>query len=104
MVFYPGQLLSLITKFGFQHVWAQQGVGNKDVFFEVLCLRLKNHFKSNWEDGIKNSSNLAIYIHSLNYLIPESYLEIIIIRKYLIAFSKLRCSNHQLAIEQGRHS
>ena len=26
------------------------------------------------------------------------------IRKYLIAFSKFRCSNHQLAIEQGRHS
>ena len=23
----------LLTKFGFQHVWAQQGVANKDVFF-----------------------------------------------------------------------
>ena len=31
-------------------------------------------------------------------------MEIINIRKYLIAFSKFRCSNHQLAIEQGRHS
>ena len=35
----------ILTKFGFQHVWAQQGVGNEDVFFEVLCLRLKIHFK-----------------------------------------------------------
>ena len=26
------------------------------------------------------------------------------IRKYLIVFSKFRSSNHQLAIEQGRHS
>ena len=26
------------------------------------------------------------------------------IRKYLIVFSKFRCSNHQLAIEPGRHS
>ena len=24
----------LLTKFGFQHVWAQQGVGNEDVFLE----------------------------------------------------------------------
>ena len=94
----------LLTKFGFQHVWAQQGVGNEDVFFELLCLRLKNHFKSNWEDGIKNYSMLAIYSQFKCYLIPESYLEIIIIRKYLIAFSKFICSNHQLAIEQGRHS
>ena len=70
----------------------------------MLCLRLKNNFKSNWEDSIKNSSNLAIYSQFKFYLIPESYLEIITIRNYLIAFSKFRCSNHQLAIEQGRHS
>ena len=63
-----------------------------------------NRFKSNWEDGIKNSSKLAIYPQFKCYLIQESYLEIINIRKYLIAFSKFRCSNHQLAIEQGRHS
>ena len=94
----------LLTKIGLQHVWAQQGVGNEDVFFEVLCLRLKNDFKSNWEDGIKNSSTLAIYSQFKCYLIPESYLEIINIRKYLFAFSKFICSNHQLAIEQGRHS
>ena len=94
----------LLTKFGFQNVSTQQGVGNEDVFLEVLCLRLKNHFKSNWEDGIKNSSKLAIYSQFKCYLIPESYLEIMNIRKYLIAFSKFRCSNHQLAIEQGRHS
>ena len=65
---------------------------------------IKNHFKSNWEDGIKNSSKLAIYSQFKCYLIPESYLEIINIRKKLIALSKFRCSNHQLAIEQGRHS
>ena len=27
----------LLTKFGFQHCWAQQGVENEDVVFEVLC-------------------------------------------------------------------
>ena len=72
--------------------------------FEVLSLRLKNHFKSNWEDSIKKSSKLTIYSHFKCYLIPESYLDIINIRKYLIEFSKYRCSNHQLAIEQGRYS
>ena len=26
----------LLTKFGFQHVWLQQGFGNKDVFLSVM--------------------------------------------------------------------
>ena len=37
----------LLTKFGFQHVSEQQDrIVNEDAFFEVLCLRIKNHLKS----------------------------------------------------------
>ena len=50
------------------------------------------------------SCKLAIYSQFKCYLIPEAYLKIINMRKYLIAFSIFRCSNHQPAIEQGRHS
>ena len=50
------------------------------------------------------SCKLAIYSQFKCYLIPEAYLKIINMRKYLIAFSIFRCSNHQLAIEQGGHS
>ena len=34
----------------------------------------------------------------------EHYLHIVDIRKYLIALSRFRCSNHKLEIESGRHS
>ena len=35
---------------------------------------------------------------------PERYLDSLNIRKYLVAFSRLRCSNHVLEIERGRHA
>ena len=57
------------------------------MYFVMFTIK-KPHFKSNWADGIKNSSKLAIYSQFKCYLIPESYSEIINIRKYLIAFSK----------------
>ena len=51
--------------------------------FKVLCLRLTKYFKLIWEDAIKNGSKFAIYIQFKFDLIPEDYLEIINIRKYL---------------------
>ena len=38
------EIALLLTKFGFQHVWAQQGVGNEDVFLSVM-FTIKKSFK-----------------------------------------------------------
>lgn len=35
-----------IGQFGFNHVWAQQGVGNEGIFLDVFKLRVAEHFKS----------------------------------------------------------
>ena len=35
---------------------------------------------------------------------PERYLDVLCIRKYFVAFSRLRCSSHNLRIESGRHN
>ena len=53
------------------------GVKWGDIYIYTILFTIKKSFKSNWEDGIKNSSKLAIYSHFKCYLIPESYLEII---------------------------
>ena len=92
----------LLCKFGFNHVWAQQGAGNEELFLNVFKLRVTEHYKSAWSTSVRNSSKLAIYSTFKDDLVCEKYLNVLSIRKYIVALSRFRCSNHSLAIETGR--
>ena len=61
----------------------------------MLCLIL---FRGLHE---KQVSNISLFNSDV---VPESYLQIIYILKYIISFCKFRCSSHHLAMEQRRHS
>ena len=94
----------MLDKFGFRYVWAQQGVGDIDVFIEVFKTRLLFFYERKWYDATRNFSKLAVYTTYKYELEPERYLDVLGIRKYLVALSRLRCSSHMLEIERGRHN
>ena len=51
--------------------------------------------------GFHNFTRKRTYKYELE---PERYLDVLCIRKYFVAFSRLRCSSHNLRIESGRHN
>jgi len=94
---------TMLCQFGFEHVWTQQGVGNESVFLNVFKLRVSDYYRADWLSRIRDSSKLAIYSSFKCELVCEKYVNVLTVRKYLEAFSRLRCSNHPLAIETGRY-
>ena len=94
----------LLCRYGFNHVWAQQGVGNEELFLNIFKLRVSENCRSEWVNNIKNSSKLATYSLFKYDLLCEGYLNVLSVRKYLAALSRFRCSCHSLAVETGRHS
>ena len=62
--------------------------------------------KTKWYDATGNSCKLhvAVYTTYKYELEPERYLDVLCIRNYFVAFSRLRCSCDYLRIESGRHN
>ena len=71
---------------GFFEVWLNQGVGNVNQFLTVLRQRLKDQ-----------------YMQDSDFCI-QPYLNLITIRKFRTAMTKLRVSSHRLEVEIGRWS
>jgi hypothetical protein len=95
---------NLLYKYGFQHVWDQQGVGNEAVFLREFVNRVSQSYMEEWEFDMSQSSKLSL-LRSLKPfgICRESYLVNVTFRKYRSGLSKLRCSAHTLRIEKGRH-
>ena len=94
----------MLEQFGSRYVWAKQSVGYFDLFIVVLENRLSEFYKKKWYNATRNSSKTAVYATYKYELEPERYLDVLCIRKYFVAFSRLRCSSHNLRIESGRHN
>ena len=75
-----------------------------DLFIEVFKNRVSQFYKKKWYDATRNSSKLAVYTTYKYELEPERYLDVLCIRKYFVALSRLRCSSHNLRIESERHN
>ena len=74
------------------------------MFFFLKCKqRLSDCFAQGWHHDITASHKLNYYANFKYTLEPERYLHILQVRKHIIAFAKLRCASHNLAIERGRH-
>lgn len=96
------QLIKIaLTNLGFAYVWIAQGVGNSSLFLKSLKQRLNDTFIQNWESRLQNSSR-ALFYKELSSFDYKQYLDIVSIKKFRIALTKLRSSSHRLEIETGR--
>ena len=92
---------STLGMLGYHYVWQAQGVGNSKAFLSVLKQRLSDNFQQNWHERLSNSTRATFYLNisSFNF---QSYLNIVNIKKFRQALTKLRVSSHRLEIEAGR--
>ena len=51
----------MLMSIGFYNVWLVQGVGNYDVFMNILKQRLTDNFVQNWPSRLENSSRATFY-------------------------------------------
>ena len=91
----------LLSNLGFYEVWLQQNVGDVKVFLSVVKERLQDNFIQNWNTELNESSRAVFYRQIASFQSSE-YLEIVNIKKFRIALTKLRVSSQRLEIEMGR--
>ena len=94
-------LRNMLSELGFYEVWAQQGVGNYDVFISYFKQRLTDTFIQNWRARLEQSSRASFY-KSFAVFELQPYLNNVNVYKFCNALSKLRMSSHRLEVESGR--
>jgi hypothetical protein len=94
------QIKIALESLGFTDVWLY-GVGNPDIFMNVLKQRVRDTFIQTWNGELGLSSRADSYKLFSDFGFKE-YLNIVNIRKFRIELSRLRTSSHRLNIESGR--
>ena len=79
----------------------QQNVGDIDIFLTLAKQRLRDNFIQKWNEELNQSSRAIFYKSILNFEF-NPYLDLITVRKFRVALSKLRTSSHRLEIKMGR--
>ena len=97
------QVKTILSSFGFYHVWLSQSVGDIPIFMSLFRQRLKDNCVQNMQSRLMDSSRALFYRNIFNFDY-QFYLKCVNIEKYRIALSKLRLSSHRLCIETGRWS
>ena len=69
-----------------------------DVFLRIFKQRVKDNYLQEWHSNVDISSKLSNYKCFKPVFEYEDYLNVINIRKYSVALSRLRCGNHKLQI------
>jgi len=95
---------NILFRFGFGHVFINQGVGNVELFIYSFKQRLSDCALQEWSSEVRNTSKLKSYYEYKSCLESEIYLNCIDVRKHKVALTKLRCSNHNLHVERGRQN
>ena len=103
-VTWASNIKMLLCKVGFEYVWNAQGVQDENVFLCVFENRVKQHFVTLWRNEVLNPRKLSTYSMFKTEFVLEPYLDILKIKKHREIFCRLRCSNHSLVIETGRHT
>lgn len=91
----------LLFRMGFAEVWIQQNVGDVKIFLGMFKRRLKDNFVQNWNSEINDSSRAVFYKTFSNFSF-QTYLDIVTVKKYRTALSRIRVSSHRLEVEAGR--
>ncbi len=92
---------TLLSNYGFYHVWLNQGVGNVHTFLSIFKQRVTDIFVQQWQSRINDSSRALFYKNVCEFKL-QYYLKDITVMKFRTAFARLKVSSHRLAIESGR--
>ena len=94
-------VMYLLQSLGFNEVWINQGVGDVDIFLNLVKQRLTDTFIQNWCTELRNSTRARSYVIFCNFGF-QSYLSMVNIEKFRKSLSRFRTSSHRLKIETGR--
>ena len=92
----------LLCNLGLAYAWEGQGVGDIQLFKNLVKQRLHDQFVQHWDSSIRESSRCRFYSAVGNNLEHSNYLEVVKITKHRVALSRLRLCSHILASETGR--
>ena len=95
---------NLLFRYGFGYAFEYQDVGDQKQFLSMFKQRLKDNYIQEWHSSTNETSKLKYYCKYKSVFELEKYLVVVSIRKYRIALSKFRCSNHNLEVERGRRT
>jgi hypothetical protein len=95
-------LKNLLETYGFGYVWENQGVENDTAFLVVFKQRVRDNFGQMVHRELEGTSRGNSYILYHEHFICAKYLDVVKTERHRIALSRLRSSNHRLAIESGR--
>ena len=90
-----------LSNSGFYHVWLTQGVGDIKIFLKIFKQRLQDNFVQEWHHRLNDSSR-ALFYREIASFDCKNYLDVVNVRKFRTALTKLRTSSHRLEIEVGR--
>ena len=94
---------NLLFRYGFGIVFFYQDVGDESLFVSQFKQTVIDCYKQDWNALMNDSPKMCSYKEYKVDFICEKYLDVLNIRKYRIAFTKLRLGCHFLNIELGRH-
>ena len=84
------------------NLWYNESVVN--INYASIKQRILDIYKQTWYAKINNCSRLSSYCLFKHYFTTEKYLSCVNENKYRVAYSKLRLSSYDLAIETGRYT
>ena len=92
----------LLYRYGFGHVWLNQGVEDIPLFLELFKQRLLDTSLQNWHSDVMDNRKLETYsTYKIDFCL-ETYLTIDMYHKHRIEYTRFRSSSHNLAIEKLR--
>ena len=91
----------LLSSLGFNEVWINQGVGNRNAFLQIFKQRPSDSFLQDWNSRLTESSRANFYSFFSSFE-HQIYLDCVKVKKFRIAMTKLRVASHRLEIEVGR--
>ena len=95
------QIKNLLCEFGFAYLWESQSITNLQL--QLVIQRLYDQYIQNWYSYVNNSPKLTTYkIVKIQFCHEKSF-SCVLKNKHRVSLSRLRCSAHNLLIEDGRY-
>ena len=91
----------LLSELGFYEVWLQQNVGDHQMFLAIFKQRVRDSFIQTWNSELAESS-MTLFFRNTSDFGFKAYLNIVTVKKFRRALSRLRMSSHRLEVEMGR--
>lgn len=99
-VMWADQVKNLLSELGFSYLWQNNDI--TELQLKCVIQRLYDQYFQKFYSDIRTSTKLLTYNLLKNEFVLEKYITCVTNDKHRIALTRLRCSAHKLAIEEGR--